>query len=89
MQRITMRDLEAVVRRINDVTGSPVEPYKTVNKKHISNIGNYHLDGAYGGWKLVRMMNESGGIKEVTYGFVSKRELYNLMHSYLNGLEAK
>ena len=53
------------------------------------NIGHYCLDGAYGGWKLVRTMNDGGGIDEITYGFVSKRELYDLINAYIKGVESE
>lgn len=89
MKRITMDDLECVVRRINITTKSPLDAWhKNKDGKLIANIGNYHLDGAYGGWKLVRHISEGGGITEAIHtGFVSKRELYTAMHAYLNGLD--
>lgn len=88
MTRITEKDLQKVVDRINRETGSPMTTYtKTADGKHSANVGNYHLDGAYGGWKLVRMDNQSGGIRNVTDGFVPKRELYDLMHAILTGME--
>lgn len=91
MQRITMKDLETVVARINGMTNSPQTPYtKGTDGKFTANVGNYHLDGACGGWKLVRMGNPGGGISDVLHsGFVSKRELYHLMHAFINGLEAQ
>jgi len=87
MDRINQKDLEILADRINEVTKSPKDPWTRANGKTKANIGNYHIDGAYGGWKLVRMVNTGGAISEVTYGFVPKRELYNLMHAFLGGLE--
>lgn len=93
MNRITQKQLEAVVERINRATGSPLATYtKSENperdgRAYIPNIGNYHLDGAYGGWKLVRMANGSGGMHSITSGFVPKRELYELMQAMLTGME--
>ena len=54
-----------------------------------SNVGNYHLSGAYGGYALHRMDNESGGVRDVFgCGHQPKRELANRMHAFISGLEA-
>ena len=75
--RITEKDLNAVVNRLNSVTGQP-KTYGIKNGKEFkTNIGHYCLDAAYGGWKLVQVVNEGGGIKEITQsGFTSKKNLY-------------
>lgn len=88
--RITNKDLEAVVNRINDITNSPKESYvKNADGKFIAQIDNYHLSFAYGGVSLQRMHNISGGVSTpINSGHVSKRELYNLMQAYINGLYA-
>ena len=88
MERITQKTLQAVVDRINRTAGTPFTPYRKSGEKFVAEIGNYHLDYAYGGVKLVQMSNESGGIRTITTGFVPKRELYNQLHAFLNGLEA-
>lgn len=87
--RITMKNLEYQVERINKAMNSPAASY-TRDKagKLKANIGNYHLDGAYGGWKLARMTSEGGGITCITSGFVPKRELYNQLQAFLSGIEA-
>lgn len=87
--QITMRHLDGIVARINHITGSPATTYtKTADGKYIPNVGNYHIDSGYGGYQLVRMGNEHGGTSRVTSGYVSKRELYHLMHAYADGYEA-
>lgn len=88
MERITQKDLERVVKSLNIVTGSPTESYRMETGKYVSNINNYHLDMAYGGVKLVRMDNESGGIREVLHtGFTTKRDLYRQMQSFVLGIQ--
>lgn len=90
MERITLQNLEAVVKHINIMTNSPLESYTKKDGKYVANIGNYHLDGAYGGYALRRMVNEDGGISDVLrVGYATKRELYNAMHAFIAGLEAK
>lgn len=81
MNRITLKDLEAVLNRINSKTG--------FNSPKYGVVGSYTLDFAYGGCRLDQFVNEGGGIRTVTNGYVSKRELYGLMHAYLSGMEAK
>jgi len=86
MQRITLKDLQRTVDRINDLTGMPGQPY--VNGK--PQAGCFHLSGAYGGWQLHRMSLNDGctGVTSPLYtGYCSKRELYEAMHSFIRGLE--
>jgi len=89
MERIGKGNLQAVVDRINRMTGSPMEPWaKNGDGKYHANIGNYHLSGAYGGYALHRMHSDGGGIVDVLRtGHVSKRELYYQMHAFIAGLE--
>lgn len=87
MQRITKVDLQNIVFRINKHMGKPIEPYSKVQGKFIANIGNYHLDSAYGGHQLVQMQSEGGGISVVLGGYVSKRVIYERMHAFLKGLQ--
>ena len=96
MERITQKDLEYLVKRINEVTGSPIAQYTKKEKAtstdpgYRGNIGNYHLSYAYGGVKLERMCNEGGGVNTVsTGGFGTKRELYDWMRAYLDGMSER
>ena len=59
MERITEKHLEKLIDRINIVTKNPTTPWTKFKNGNIkSNIGNYHLDGAYGGVALHQMINE-------------------------------
>ena len=93
MERITQKDLEYLVKRINEATGSPTAPYTRNTRTGgvtAGNIDNYHLDYAYVGVKLVQMVNDGGGIREISRGgFGTKRELYYWMNAFLVGHEAK
>lgn len=83
--RVSIKDLEFLVKRINQVSGSP-ETYgqRDSLNKFTANVGHYYLDQAYGGNKLVRTDNESGGIREISSGgFITKKELYNQIHGML------
>ena len=77
--RITQKDLENKLARINKIAGFDNPKYST--------IGAYVLDYAYGGVALHKYVNEHGGVHDVfRVGHVPKRELYNLMSAYETGL---
>ena len=80
MERTTQAQLESLVDRINDIKGLKDVQYNTV--------GGYLLDGAYGGWKLVKVTNESGGQTDITSGYAPKKELYYQIRAFLSGLES-
>ena len=87
--RISKKDLENVVSRINHIAGTPQEPYSMVEGKYKPNAGCYHLSGAYGGYSLVQMSSRDGcsGVRNVlNTGYVPKRELYDAMQAYISGL---
>ena len=89
MERITKDDLERRVAYLNRITGSPAESYtRDDDGKYRANIGNYHLCGDYGGWQLHRMQTDGGGITDVLGGgYQSKRELYNRLNAFIQGIE--
>ena len=77
--RITQKDLEAKVARLNRIAGFESPKYSTV--------GAYVLDYAYGGVKLEKWCNDHGAVHDIfNQGFMTKRELYNLMSAYENGI---
>ena len=89
--RITKSFLEAKIRTINSMMGTPAEPYRTVTidgkGKAVGNVGNYHLSQAYGGYCLHRMSNEGGGASDVfSCGHVPARELANRLSAYTSGI---
>ena len=89
MERITQKQLERLVDRINEATRSPMAPWTRDGDKLTANIGNYHLSGAYGGVALERMCNEGGDVSTVFFcGRIPKRDLYNRMSAFLAGVDA-
>lgn len=90
VQRITEKMLQHLCDRLNEATGSPMQPYsiKPGAERHTANIGNYHISHAYGGVCLHRMMNEGGGVTcPLSHGHGPKRELYDQMWAMLRGIE--
>ena len=87
--RTSVKRLESLVERINRMTDSPSTSWtKNKDGKLASNIGNFHISGAYGGVSLHRMENESGGVSDVFLcGHVPKRQLDDMMCAFIKGLE--
>jgi hypothetical protein len=85
--RVTTKDLEAVISRINAMTGNKPEAYTQTDNGYKANVGTYVLDGAYGGWKLQQIVNEHGAVTNITTGYVPKRELYHQMQALIKGFE--
>ena len=88
--RISIKQLEALVTTLNQFTGSS-KVYSIKNDetgKHEIQVSHFHLNGAYGGWQLVRTMNNGGGITVITNGdYETKKDLFNSIHNYINGIE--
>ena len=86
--RITEKMLENLARDINKITESPDTTYtKNNDGTFTANIGNYHISYAYGGAALHRISNEHGGVLDVFYGHMPKRDLYNRMAAWVQGYE--
>lgn len=87
--RITERDLEIAITRLNKATGQPLTTWtRHADNTMTANVGNYHLDCAYGGYKLVQTVNQGGGIHTISNGgYTTKRDLYNQLHTALAFLE--
>ena len=84
-QRITDAMLDRRVDLLNQVLGRPEKPWtKKPDGGMVANIGNLHISGAYGGVSLHEMMNQGGGVNDISQiGYVPKRELYNFINGML------
>ena len=91
--RITIKQLSAQVERLNRLTGQPLEPYVreddgTEHGRFAAQIGNYHVSQAYGGVRLHQMATPGGGVRDVlSLGYCSKRELYDRLLAFIEGIE--
>ena len=85
--RITDSMLEACIRRLNELTGSPLTPWSQVDGRNVANVGNFHLSGAYGGVCVHRMHSTSGGVTTPIISYhTTKRELYDRINSFMDGI---
>lgn len=90
MERITEHMLQMRVDHLNKITNSPMTPYSRDERghfqPHLANVGNYHLDSAYGGYSLVQMMNSDGGVNTL-FERGPKREIFNKLCALIRGIE--
>ena len=86
--RISLKELENEVRILNNLMKVRIEkylPYKKDNKL-ISNIGHYYIGMAYGGYRLEKIVNESGGCSDISNRW-TKKEIYTIVNSMVNGIK--
>ena len=70
MSRTTRAQLESLVEIINKQLDRPTKPYAD-SVEHPwgamkAQIGNFHIDNAYGGYRLCEMDNEHGGVRDIS-----------------------
>ena len=87
--KITVKDLEAQITRLNEVAGTPETPYtKNANGTFTPNAFCYHLSGAYGGYMIKQMCEGStGSTPPITNGHVTKRECYVTLCAFIQGFK--
>ena len=80
--RITRKHLEAKADTLNRMSGltEPVE-YNT--------IGSFHISGAYGGYAVHQVMNEHGGVSDLTYGHGPAREAAKFLDGMIAGFRMR
>ena len=88
MKHVTKAMLETLTDTLNKETESPLKAWvKDSDNRYRASIGNHHISYAYGGACLHRMSNEGGGVScPIINHHAPKRELYNLMWAYLQGI---
>ena len=85
---ITVKSLEAAVSNLNDLFGVENAQYigRDETGKLISNVGAFHISGAYGGYRL-EQMTQGGGARDVSERG-TKREVYDYIWAMVKGAEA-
>ena len=85
--RITRAMLDRQVEALNRQAGTPETAWTRAEDGTLTaNIGNYHLSGGYGGWQLQQVVNINGGVRTITLGFRSKREMAEMIRVYSVGM---
>jgi len=71
---------------LNAITGNPQDTYSSdINGRLRPNAGNYGLDRAYGGNKLVQMLGGGRSRDVSNIGYASKRALFDWIDAYIKG----
>jgi len=89
--RITLNDLNATVHLLNSLTGNPITGWVTqADGTNFAQVGHYGIESAYGGVKLVQIVNPAGGCREpLGSGFTTKRILYGNIHAMIAGIRSE
>jgi len=92
MNYITEKKLQHLIDYLNDLCGYDQTPLTTIKKDNgdykclaIPNV--YHLDKAYGGYKLIQNVNKGGGVREITHTRSTKKDLFNKIKWLIKGFE--
>ena len=84
--RVTEKDLQNIVDRINRICKTPAKPYVDYQPQ----AGCYHLSFAYGGVSLHQMAPTGTGESDVLRcGHVPKRELQCMMWAFICGIDSQ
>ena len=82
--RVSKKMLENKVDQLNNITNSPMQYFGDYDV----NVGHFCISGAYGGYELQRTCNNGGGVRTFfNTGHIPKKELYNLICAFINGIE--
>lgn len=93
MERITTKHLETLLQRLRREMGAPEMKWtpRPDGKGTQCPVGAYLINGgsaAYSRpWTLVQMVSDRGGERTLLRANTA-RELYNMMHAYLDGRDA-
>ena len=66
-------ELNILVRALNAIRNRPLKQYIKEGGRYIEQIGNYHIESAYGKVKLCEVVQD-GGVRSVT-PFLTKKEV--------------
>ena len=88
MKKVTKKDLATLVKRLNEITGSPVKPYTKFNTDDNANIGHYQIVGDYSGVQLERIVKKSGVVEMISlHGMSTKKQLFKFVEAWLAGFK--
>ena len=86
----TLKEIEYKLLQINKRLGYSVEKYKPyrVGNNLVSNIGHYYLQRAYGRNRILQVVNEQGGARDVSSSG-TKAEVYTFLQGMIEALESR
>ena len=86
----TLKEIEYKLSQINKRLGYSVEKYKPyrIGKNLVSNKGHYYLQRAYGRNRILQVVNEQGGARDISPSG-TKAEVYIFLQGMLEALESR
>ena len=86
----TLKEIEYNLLQINKRLGCSVEKYKPyrIGNNLVSNKGHYYLERAYGRNRILQVVNEQGGARDVSSSG-TKAEVYTFLQGMLEALESR
>ena len=84
MNRITNKDIDFQLERLNKLTNNPTSTWE--NSKCA--IGNIHTRGQYGYTTIMQTVNDGGGCHSLASG-LTKREAYQWLRAAIEGIYLK
>ena len=85
--RITAKSLDEQAAYLNRLTGNPEKPYTKTPDGLKANVGCFYISKAYGGYNLVQMTSESGGVRDVvSAGHIKPKDLSLLISAFTQGI---
>lgn len=87
--RVTRKDLEQLAKIINTAKGYPLEHFKLVRGQFRAPVGKIEIVGAYGGYQAHQFTTNSGGVRQLTHGYVSARELAVFLRGMLEAFDLR
>lgn len=64
-QRITQKQMQALLDRLNTIAGTPLTTFDPDRTEARWNVGNFHLDSAYNGFCLMQVVSPRGAVENV------------------------
>ena len=83
--RVTKKDLDGVVKHLNEVTGNPTEPFtKLEDGAYKQNEGHFYAQSQLGGTRLEQLCKH--GARDITPFRGTKYEVYQFVNAMLLGI---
>jgi hypothetical protein len=79
-----MKQLNNAVEFLNLETGNPTVTWASRDGKMRGQVGNFYVDQSYGGFQLVQVTNEGGGVRNIQPVRGTKTDCWNAVHTALN-----
>ena len=83
----TTAHLESATQTLNAILKQADTPRKKRkrNGRYGWNIGHFMIDSSYGGYKLVRISNDTGGVRDISSGgYIRKSQLWDQINAMIN-----